>query len=61
MTGRFDLLEVFIEILREKLGCPVFAATHHAGSTIPVLDETKIKIDGYITPINKLGVMMFPS
>jgi hypothetical protein len=61
MTGRFDLLEGFTETLREKLGCPIFVATHHAGSTIPILDESKVKVDGYLTPINRLGVMMFPS
>ncbi len=61
MSGRFDLLDGFIETLRARLGCPVFMATHHAGSTIPILDDSKVKIDGYLTPINRLGVMMFPS
>jgi hypothetical protein len=61
MTGRFDLLEDFVGTLRGRLNCPVFVATHHAGSTIPILDESKVKIDGYLTPINSLGVMMFPS
>ena len=27
MTGRFDLLDDFIETLRERLGCPVFVGT----------------------------------
>jgi hypothetical protein len=61
LSGRCDLLEDFIGTLRDRLSCPVFVATHHAGSTIPILDESKVKIDGYLTPINRLGVMMFPS
>ena len=35
--------------------------THHAGSTIPVLERSWIEFDGYITPVNKLGVMIFPT
>lgn len=61
MTGRFNLLEDFVGTLRERLNCPAFVATHHAGSTIPMLDRGKVKFDGYLTPINRLGVMMFPS
>jgi hypothetical protein len=61
MAGRFDLLENVVSVLRERLGCPVFVAAHHAGSTIPILDECNVRVDGYLTPINRLGVMMFPS
>ena len=61
MTGRFDLLDDFVGTLREQFDSPVFVATHHAGSTIPILDNNNVKFDGYLTPFNKLGVMMFPS
>ena len=61
MTGRFDLLEDFTGNLRDKLKCQVILATHHAGSTIPILDESKTKFSGYLTPVNRLGVMMLPT
>jgi hypothetical protein len=61
MTGRLDLLDEVVGTLRERLNCPVFVATHHAGSTIPILDRGTVAFDGYLTPINRLGVMMFPS
>lgn len=61
MTGRLDLLDQVVGTLRDRLNCPVFVATHHAGSTIPILDRGAVAFDGYLTPLNRLGVMMFPS
>jgi len=60
MTGRVDLLSDLVYHIREKYGKGVLAGIHHAGSTIPILERSKVELDGYITPINKLGVMMFP-
>lgn len=60
MTGRVDLLSDLIYHIREKYGKGVLAGIHHAGSTIPILEQSKVEFDGYVTPINKLGVMMFP-
>lgn len=61
MTGRLDLLSQLVGWLRSRFGYRVLLGTHHAGSTIPVLEKSRIKFSGYITPINKLGVMMFPT
>jgi len=61
MTGRTDLLASLIGHIRERFGYRVILGVHHAGSTIPVLEESKIEFDGYVTPINRLGVMMFPT
>jgi len=61
MTGRLDLLSQFVGWLRNNFGYRVLLGTHHAGSTIPVLERSRIEFDGYITPVNKLGVMMFPT
>ena len=61
MTGRLDLLNDFAAILRDSLKCPIVLATHHAGSTIPVLETSEIRFDGYVTPVNMLGVMMLPT
>jgi len=60
MTGRVDLLSDLVYHIREKYGKGVLAGIHHAGSTIPILEQSEVEFDGYVTPINKLGVMMFP-
>jgi len=61
MMGRFDLLEEFSNTLKDYLGCPILLATHHAGVTIPILDRSEVRFEGYLTPVNKLGAMMFPN
>jgi len=61
MSGRTDLLIEFSDWLRDNLQCPIVVGTHHAGSTIPILEESDITIAGYVTPVNKLGAMMFPT
>lgn len=61
MTGRIDLLLEFVDLLKDYCKCPIVIGTHHAGLTIPILEENEMTIDGYVTPINKLGAMMFPT
>jgi hypothetical protein len=61
MTGRLDLLGNLIDHISDAYGRRVILGTHHAGSTIPVLERSGLRFDGYVTPINELGVMMFPS
>ena len=61
LTGRTDILEEVVKTSAEKLGCPVVVGTHHAGSTIPILDASGIPISGYVTPVNSIGALMFPS
>jgi hypothetical protein len=61
MTGRLDLLDTFANILRDNLQCPVLLASHHAGASISIFEESQIAFDGYLTPVNRLGVMMFPT
>jgi len=61
MTERTDLLNALIDYLEAKFGYRVILGTHHAGSTMPMLEESKIRFDGYVTPVNRLGVMMFPT
>lgn len=60
MAGRVDLLSGLVYHIRDKYGKGVLAGIHHAGSTIPILEQSKVEFDGYVTPINELGVMMFP-
>jgi hypothetical protein len=60
-SGRLDLLEGLVEWIQGTYGHEVILGTHHAGSTIPILEESGIRFQGYVTPINRLGVMMFPT
>jgi len=61
MTGRVDLLRSLVDHIRDDYGHGVLLGTHHAGSTIPLLEESGVKFEGYVTPVNKLGIMMFPT
>jgi hypothetical protein len=60
-SGRFDLLDGLVEWIRKTYGYDVILGTHHAGSTIPILEDSEIGHQGYVTPINEFGVMMFPT
>jgi hypothetical protein len=61
LTGRFDLLgELMDKILEAGFQGTLFGV-HHAGVTIPKLEEELNHFDGYLTPLNSLGVMMFPT
>jgi hypothetical protein len=60
MTGRLDLLTDIIDQARNILNCPVVIGTHHAGSTIPILESSKTGLAGYVTPVNSLGALMLP-
>jgi hypothetical protein len=60
-TNRLDLLKALISHIKNRFGYRLLIGVHHAGITLPKLENSKIKFDGYVTPINKLGVMMFPT
>jgi hypothetical protein len=61
VMGRLDLLNGLVEWIRGTYGYEVILGTHHAGTTIPILEESEIGLQGYVTPINQSGVMMFPT
>lgn len=58
--GRFDLIEEYIAFLRKYFKA-VVASIHHPGITLPLLERAGISFDGYIAPLNKLGVFMLPT
>jgi len=59
--ARIDLLGEAIDRTRDA-GYRCLLGSHHLGATAPLLREAEIRgFDGYVTPINKLGVMMFPT
>ncbi len=61
MTGRFDLLGELVERAKNHGFKNVLFGVHHAGMTIPILDDELEGFHGYVTPLNPLGVMMFPT
>ena len=59
-AGRFDLIEEYIAYLRQHFDA-VVTSVHHPGITIPALEAGNASFDGYITPLNKLGLFMLPT
>ncbi len=58
---RIDLLGELLDKTHE-LGHRVLLGSHHLGASVPLIEGAKVKkFDGYVTPANKLGVMMFPT
>jgi len=60
MTGRFDLIREYLAYLRRQYDT-VITSVHHAGVTIPLLEEHGIEVDAYLTPVNRLGTAMYPT
>ena len=61
MTGRFDLLGELVDRAKNHGFKNVLFGVHHAGMTIPLLNDELEGFRGYVTPLNPLGVMMFPT
>jgi hypothetical protein len=60
MTGRFDLIREYLGFLKSRFQT-VITSVHHAGVTLPLLEEENIPVDGYLTTINQPGTFMFPT
>jgi hypothetical protein len=59
--SRIDLLGELLDRIQE-LGFRTLLGSHHLGISAPLITEEKLKrFEGYVTPINKMGVMMFPT
>ena len=61
MTGRFDLLGELVDRAKSHSFKNVLFGAHHAGMTIPILSDRLEGFHGFVTPLNPLGVMMFPT
>lgn len=59
-TERLDLVGELIDIAR-AFGFEVAFGIHHAGLSLPKILESSAEAQTILTPINPLGVMMFPS
>ena len=60
MTGRYDLIREYLAFLRQRFAT-VITSVHHAGVTLPLLEAQGIDVDGYLTPVNRLGALMSPT
>ena len=59
--SRIDLLGELLDRIQE-LGFRALLGSHHFGNSAPLITKEKLRgFDGYVTPINKKGVMMFPT
>ncbi|MHA1721460.1 MAG: hypothetical protein ACTSXW_00095 [Candidatus Baldrarchaeia archaeon] len=61
ISKRLDILSILLDFLKSQFKVPVIIGSHHAGVTIPLLEKYELNFDGFMTPINMLGIMMFPS
>jgi hypothetical protein len=59
--SRMDLLEELLDRIHE-FGYRSLLGSHHLGASFRLIEARRVKrFDGYVTPINTLGVMMFPT
>lgn len=61
MAGRIDLLGELVDRVKGRGFEGVLFGVHHAGTTIPILEEGLRGFEGYVTPLNSRGIMMLPS
>ena len=60
MADRSDLLGELIDRAK-SYGFKVLLGVHHAGMTLPMLRNRLGGFQGCVTPLNPLGIMMFPT
>ncbi|MHA2371366.1 MAG: hypothetical protein ACXADX_21335 [Candidatus Hodarchaeales archaeon] len=58
-SGRIDMIGELVD-LGQTYGYPVGFGVHHAALSLPTLDRIE-RIKGVLTPMNPIGMMMFPS
>jgi hypothetical protein len=61
MTERFDLLGGLIDRIKDSGYDKIVFGVHHSGETIPRLEKSLRNFDGYVTPLNSMGIMMLPT
>jgi len=60
LARRFDELQEIIDRIRNRIG-NFLLGTHYAGVIIPMVEESGVQVDGYLTPVNEKGIYMFPT
>jgi len=60
LAQRFDELQEIADLIRDRIG-NFLLGTHYAGVVIPMVEEARLRVDGYLTPVNEAGIYMFPT
>jgi len=60
LAQRFDELQELVTLIKKRFGT-FLLGTHYAGIIIPMVEAAGIKVDGYSTPVNAAGILMFPT
>lgn len=61
MTERYDLLGELIDRITSSGYKKILFGVHHAGETINRMEKEFENFDGYVTPLNSMGIMMLPT
>ena len=60
LARRFDELQQIADLVRNRIG-NFLLGTHNAGLVIPMAEDARLRVDGYLAPVNKAGILMFPT
>jgi len=60
LAQRFDELQELVTLIKKRFGT-FLLGTHYAGIIIPMVEAAGVKVDGYSTPVNAAGILMFPT
>jgi len=60
LAQRFDELQELAALLKKRFGT-FLLGTHYAGIIIPMAEAADLEVDGYSTPVNAAGILMFPT
>jgi hypothetical protein len=60
LAQRFDELQELATLIKKRFGT-FLLGTHYAGIIIPMVEAAGIRLDGYSTPVNAAGILMFPT
>jgi hypothetical protein len=60
LARRFDELQQIADLVKNRIG-NFLLGTHNAGLVIPMAEDARLRVDGYLAPVNKAGILMFPT
>ena len=60
LAQRFDELQELVTLIKKRFGT-FLLGTHYAGIIIPMVEAAGVTVDGYSTPVNAAGILMFPT
>ena len=61
LAQRYDEFQELVTYVRDQIQGPFLLGTHYAGIIIPHVEAARLDVDGYSTPINAAGILMFPT